>query len=135
MAKNIKKIIPPAPHIAGQGSREQISFSFENLQEYSYTDARNDSSFFISFLERLQKLCCLGWTEIAKSQRHAFGFETIKVSALNKRARNRMNQYPDITKLYCFRATGDNHVFLGYRTEGIFNVLFIEYAFNDVYQH
>ena len=46
-----------------------------------------------------------------------------------------MNRYPDVTKLYVFRATGDNHAFLGYRNGNVFNVLFIEYAFGDVYKH
>lgn len=37
--------------------------------------------------------------------------------------------------LLVFRATGDNHVFLGYREENVFQVIFIEYQFGDVYQH
>ena len=34
-----------------------------------------------------------------------------------------------------YRATGDNHVFLGYRDNNVFQVIFIEYQFGDVYVH
>lgn len=36
---------------------------------------------------------------------------------------------------FFLRATGDNHSFLGYRTEDVFQILFIEYQFGDIYQH
>ena len=32
-------------------------------------------------------------------------------------------------------ATGDNHVFLGYRQQNTFEVIFIEYNFGDIYTH
>lgn len=34
-----------------------------------------------------------------------------------------------------FRATGDNHVFLGYHQKDTFEVIFIEYSFGDIYTH
>ena len=37
--------------------------------------------------------------------------------------------------LLVFRATGANHVFLGYREGNVFQVIFIEYQFGDVYSH
>ncbi len=33
------------------------------------------------------------------------------------------------------RATGDNHAFLGHRIGNVFNVIFIEHEFGDVYNH
>lgn len=30
---------------------------------------------------------------------------------------------------------GDNHVFLGYRQQNTFEVIFIEYNFGDIYSH
>ena len=133
--RKISASSPKSTPIAQIGKREEISFSFEYLHDFGFVDAKLDGSFFISFLSRLKKLGSLGWAEIAKSHRHSFGFETIKVSALQHAAQEKMNRYPDVTKLYVFRATGDNHAFLGYRNGNVFNVLFIEYAFDDVYQH
>lgn len=40
-----------------------------------------------------------------------------------------------MASLLVFRATGDNHVFLGYREGNVFQVIFIEYQFGDVYSH
>lgn len=40
-----------------------------------------------------------------------------------------------MVSLLVFRATGDNHVFLGYREENVFQVIFVEYQFGDVYRH
>lgn len=110
--RKISASSPKSTPIAHIGKREEISFSFEYLQDFSFVDAKLDGVFSISFLSRLKKLGSLGWAEIAK-----------------------MNRYPDVTKLHVFRATGDNHAFLGYRNGNVFNVLFIEYAFGDVYKH
>lgn len=38
-------------------------------------------------------------------------------------------------KLLVLRATGNNHAFLGYRDGNVFQVLFIEYHFGDIYNH
>ena len=40
-----------------------------------------------------------------------------------------------LTKLLVLRATGNNHAFLGYRDGSVFQVLFIEYKFGDIYNH
>lgn len=135
VGQGIKKQKPNLKTISIKGKSDRITFSFDHLEDFSYTDAQRDGTFFITMLQRFSKLCTLGWTEIAKAQRHSFGFETMLVSSLSASAKSRMKRYPDIVKLFVFRATGDNHVFLGYREENVFNIIFIEHSFGDVYQH
>lgn len=46
------------------------------------------------------------------------------------------NQVPaNVEKLLVLRATGDNHAFLGIREDNIFQIIFIEYQFGDIYNH
>lgn len=113
--------------------QEKLVFGFAELRPYSYVDSQHDSSFFISFLERLKKLSSLDWDTVNISARHSFGFEKMMVKDLTEAARQHT---PDgMTSLMVFRATGDNHVFLGYRDNNVFQVIFIEYQFGDVYVH
>ena len=72
----------------------------------------NDSSFFISFLERLKKLSSLDWNTVNTSARHSFGFEKMPVDSLT--------------------AAAKQHVPVGMTS---LMVLFIEYNFGDVYFH
>lgn len=73
------------------------------------------------------------WDEIRTTQRHGFGSETIGVNNLT---RNALRHVPfGLRKLIVLRATGNNHVFLGYRDGDMFQVLFIEYRFGDIYKH
>lgn len=114
-------------------NNENLVFGFSEVKPFSYTCCRNDSMFFISFLERLKKLCSLTWKTVAAPQRHSFGFEKIETKRLSTAARNHIPQGMD--SLLVFRATGDNHVFLGYRDGNTFQIVFIEYNFGDVYAH
>ncbi len=124
----LKKVEPPKEQIIGQ--RQYISFSFEFLHDVSYTDC-DRPEFFIGFLKRLKGLCKLDWNEINKSQRHSFGYEKIPIASIKKS----INTTKEIKHLFAFRATGDNHVFLGFREENIFKVMFIESKFGDIYNH
>ena len=108
-------------------------FGFSQLQPISYTEAENDSHFFLGFLDRLRKLSSLDWNTIWTTHRHSFGTEMIPSSRLKKAASNSMPL--DLEKLIVLRATGDNHAFLGYREGNVFQILFIEYRFGDIYQH
>jgi hypothetical protein len=108
-------------------------FCFKYLQDVSIRNC-TDHRFFHEFLFRMKKLCQLGWSEINRSQRHAFGTEQIPVSSL------RPESLPpiitkDIKKLTVFRANGNNLPFLGVRAGNIFHVIFIETRFGDVYNH
>jgi len=52
----------PKPSAAVIGKpQEKIVFGFSELRPFSYVDNHNDTSFFISFLDRLKKLCSLDW--------------------------------------------------------------------------
>lgn len=126
----IKK--PEAPKIKANGDWH-MSFNFSELADYSYTGARNNNKFFIEFLQRLKKLSELTWEVICQSPRHSFGFETIDRECLKKAAQNKVS--PEVKKLFVFRATGNNHVFLGNLNGHIFNIILIEYNFGDVYKH
>ncbi len=87
--------------------------------------------FFINYLDRLSKLSTLSWKEIATQPRHGLGYEFMPISAIKPN----VPVTPDSNKLMVFRATGDNHVFIGYRVGSVFNVLFIEAQFGDIYDH
>lgn len=106
-------------------------FSFRYLQATSFTDCRRHI-FFIDFINRLTKLSQLGWEEIGTSRRHSFGFEKIPRDIIKPGIPS--NITPDV-QLLAFRATGDNHPFIGFREGKIFHILFIESAFGDIYNH
>ena len=112
---------------------EKIAFSFAELRSFSYIDNKHDSKFFMSFLDRLKKLSSVDWNTINTSARHSFGLEKIDTKCLTSAARNHVPEGMD--SLLVFRATGNNHAFLGYRDGNTFQIVFIEYNFCDVYEH
>lgn len=126
-----KKSRPIAIEI-GQ-SHEKIVFGFSELRAYSYIDSHNDSNFYISFLDRLRKLSSIDWETANMSHRHSFGMEKMDIANITKAAKTHVPI--GMESLLVFRATGDNHVFLGYREGNVFQVIFIEYQFGDVYNH
>ena len=71
------------------------------------------------------------WNEINKSQRHSFGYEKISIKSIKKD----ISIAKGIDYLFSFRATGSNHVFLGFREGNVFKVVFIESKFGDIYNH
>lgn len=106
-------------------------FSFRHLQEVSFTDCKS-YSFFVNFLIRLRKLSQLGWKMIDQSSRHGFGLEKIPQGILRHRLPQEIT--PEVP-IFAFRATGDNHPFVGFREGKIFHIIFIESQFGEVYQH
>jgi len=133
MGKNFsfKKARPSVAEIGK--ANERIVFGFSELRPYSYVSSNNDSDFFISFLKRLQKLSSIDWNTANSSARHSFGFEKMNVNTMTHAAKDFVPK--GMTSLLVFRATGDNHVFLGYRERNVFQVIFVEYQFGDVYSH
>lgn len=124
----------PKPLAAAIGRvQEKIVFGFSELRPFSYVNNEHDSAFFIFFLERLKKLCSLEWNTVNTSARHSFGLEKMQVESLTTAAKQHVPV--GMTSLLVFRASGDNHVFLGYRDKNIFQIIFIEYNFGDVYFH
>ncbi len=109
-----------------------ISFNFRYLSDRSYPDCK-DISFFIKYLERLSKLSSISWKQAQQSDRHGFGFETLGVESIKVALPAVVTE--DVKKLLVFRATGDNHAFLGLREDDVFNVIFIESQFGDIYNH
>ena len=103
------------------------------MRPYSYVDSHNDSGFFISFLDRLKKLSSIDWNTANVSARHSYGLEKMNVCDMTRAAQSHVPE--GMVSLLVFRATGDNHVFLGYREENVFQVIFVEYQFGDVYCH
>lgn len=128
MLKHIVK--PEKPEEPKVGQKQYISFGFDLLHDTSFTECK-DSKFFIGMLQRLRKLCSLGWNEINKSERHSFGYEKIPADSIKKD----IHITRDVDHLLAFRATGDNHVFLGFRDGNVFKIVFIESQFGDIYKH
>lgn len=122
-----------SPTIQPVSEADNILFDFQHLQPCSYTAAERDGAFFISFLDHLRKFGQLRWSTLYTTQRHGFGTETMEVSSLCAYAQERVPA--DIKKLLVLRATGNNHVFLGYRMGNVFHILFLEYRFGDIYSH
>ncbi|SHM37328.1 hypothetical protein [Fibrobacter sp. UWB7] len=133
MAKKLKKLTPTLGAISNP-QNEEIVFSFKNLKSYSYNTATNDGAFFIRYLERLSKISSQTWAAAYTTDRHGIaGIESMKVASLTEAARNLVPS--GIESLIVMRTSGDNHVFLGHRIGNIFNVIFIEHEFGEVYNH
>lgn len=82
----------------------------------------------------MQKLGDLGWDEINKSHRHGFGTEKMPVAQLKPTHRPGILT-PDVEYLTVLRATGSNLPFLGIKLDNVFQVIFIETSFGDIYDH
>lgn len=126
----IKKRIPVA---VIPEARNQLSFGFKDLRDVSYVKAKNDSDYFVDFIQHLRKFCSLNWNDVRTTQRHGLGTESIDVVSLKEGAKDLVPS--GLNKLLVLRATGNNHAFLGYRDGSVFQVLFIEYKFGDIYNH
>lgn len=122
-----------SPSVLIKEVRQNISFGFGDLRDVSFTDAKNDSAFFIDYIQHLRQFSNLTWNDVRTTQRHGYGTETIAVSCLKQGVRQLVPT--GLAKLLVLRATGNNHAFLGYRDGNIFQVLFIEYQFGDIYKH
>lgn len=132
MAK-LKKLTP-TPSAISNTQNDEIVFSFKGLKRYSYDTASNDGVFFIRYLERLSKISTQTWAAAYSTGKHGIaGIEPMKVDSLTKAAQNLVPS--GIECLIVMRATGDNHAFLGHRIGNVFNVIFIEHEFGDVYNH
>lgn len=131
MVKKIKVASPE--NVPLKQEPPHIIFDFSMLSKLSYIDAKNDSKFFISFLNRLSELSKTTWNTVNTSARHSYGWEIIERQSFSKAAQERLPAGVD--KLMVFRVSGDNHVFLGIRDTNVFKVIFIEYSFGDIYSH
>lgn len=104
------------------------------MQKVSYVDATKDANFFIQFMNRLQKISTMTWTQAYTASKHAIGgLEPMPVKQLNVSAQNLVPAGVDT--LQVMRATGENKVFLGLRDGDVFSVMFIEHNFGDIYSH
>ena len=113
----IKKQHPERPPVGPS----RVVFGFSELRP------------LISYIERLKRLCLLDWSDLRCAQRHSFGTEKISLVSLSPAAQN--NCPAGVDGLLALRAAGDNHAFLGYRDGNVFQVVFIEYQFGDIYRH
>ena len=126
----IKKRVPSVVILE---PRNYLSFGFKDLRDVSYVKAKNDSGYFVDFIQHLRRFCSLNWNDVRTTQRHGFGTESIDVASLKDGAKELVPS--GLTKLLVLRATGNNHALLGYRDGSVFQVLFIEYKFGDIYKH
>lgn len=128
---NIKSQAPMAPSVVRTSAK--LVFGFAELRPISYIKGEKDGKFFIQYLERLKKLSSLDWNTVYVSGRHSFGMEKMSVKGLSSSSKSLVPAGMD--SLIVLRATGDNHAFLGYRDGNVFQVIFIEYQFGDIYCH
>ena len=129
----LKKLVPN-PRSLGNPQDKEIVFSFKDLKLLSVKNAVKDGDFFIRFLERLSKISTRTWSSAYTTNKHGIaGIEIIDAQSLNASARALVPV--GIDRLIVMRAVGDNRPFLGYRDGNVFNVVFIEYNFGDVYNH
>ena len=87
----------------------------------------------MGFLERLSTLGQLGWKQIRQEKRHGYGLEKIPRKIIKPDLPVSFTQ--DVKELHVFRASGDNRVFIGLQVGHVFQVVFIEPSFGDVYDH
>lgn len=128
------KRLAPTPRPISNPQDKEIVFSFKNLKLFSIKSAVKDGDFFIKFLERLSKISTQTWASAYTTNKHGIaGSEIIDTQSLKASARALVPT--GIDRLIVMRAVGDNRPFLGYRTDNVFNVVFIEYNFGDVYNH
>lgn len=126
----IKKIKQQQPQQNEVKKTLKISFGFSYLHNVSYPDCR-DIDFFVNYLQRLKQLSSVEWNVLNAAHRHSFGWEKIPVQSIKKD----IKLTDDVSFLISLRATGDNHVFLGFREDNVFQVVFIESRFGDIYDH
>lgn len=93
----------------------------------------DDAKFRVGFLGRLSMLGQLGWKQIRQDKRHGYGLEKIPREKIKPDLPVSFTQ--DVKELHVFRASGDNRVFIGLQVEHVFQVVFIEPSFGDVYDH
>ena len=129
--KHLKELdIADQEHVSIQN--HYPAFSFRYLQEASINEC-SKVKFFYTFLMRLRTLSCTEWKEIDKSSRHSFGYEKIPISLIHVALPSVIT--PEVKTLTVFRATGDNHAFIGFRDLDVFSIIFIESQFGDIYNH
>lgn len=129
--KHIVKPIEIDDSITGKSKIGYPVFCFKHLQDVSIKGC--DHQVFFSLIERIRKLEELGWQEINKSPRHAYGHEGISVNQIKPKLPPFVSE--DVEKLYAFRYQGNNLPFLALRNGDILHVIFIETKFGDIYDH
>lgn len=108
-------------------------FSFRYFNDVSVRECL-DPRFFIGFLNRLKKLSLLGWEEIRKSNRHAYGMEPIPRNQILYNGLLPSFVTREV-ELHLFRAVGDNRVMVGLQEGRLFHVFFVEAKFGDVFSY
>lgn len=106
----------------------KVVFGFQYLQSVSWPESR-DCVFFKDFLIRLSMFCRMTWQELYQTSRHGLGLEKLPVSVV------RHNCSMDNDYFLVLRAAGNNLPFLGFRRGDVFEIVFIETRFGDIYNH
>jgi len=129
----IKRTQIVAPNVSSNPVGEDTPlFCFKYLRA-DLLKGCNDAKFLVSFLSRLSKLGNLGWAQIRVAYRHGYGMEKIPRKEIKPDLPPAFT--PDVDELHVFRASGDNRVFVGLQVGHVFQVVFIEPTFGDVYDH
>lgn len=124
----------PKITVSTADERDTPLFCFKHFEARNFKKDRK--GVFFEFVKRLQKISELGWNKISTEKRHGFGYELIERKEMNDGIKNRISKIatPD-TKVYVFRAEGDNLPFIGYRVDNIFHIIAVAASFKDFYNH
>lgn len=82
------------------------------------------------FAVRLERLCEHTWKALQQMGKHGLGSEKV-TWPLKPKVPENLTQ----TSLWAFRYTGDNRPMVGYRSNDVFHVVWIEDRFGDLYDH
>ena len=108
-----------------------VTFGFRYLTEASWKDEKN-VVFFKDFIRHLTLFSNLTWQGLYQSPRHGLGTEKIPLKSIKIQIQDIPNE---LETLLALRATGDNHSFLGFRRNDVFEIVCIETQFGDIYNH
>lgn len=138
----MKRIIQPKISGAGKISPPQISsekssvfskpfFSFQYLtcKDYDLDACSREEK--VALVSRLVKLSMMTWDEIHASDRHAYGVEKIPRKQLKRTVPSSVTEETSFT---VFRFTSNKQPMVGFRTENVFHILFLDPKFS-LYEH
>ena len=106
-------------------------FSFEYVQRSHCISLMEDRADRGLLLDALHTLGSMTWSQINSAPRHGLGYEKMP---MDKMKAKRPSCVTDDVNLLVFRWKG-KLPFVGFRDGRIFNILWIERSFGDLYDH
>lgn len=109
----------------------KVTFGFSYLSDVSWSLCRKPE-FFQDWMKHLRLFSGMTWQMLYQAPRHGLGTEKLPLSAIKPS----VPMMPMVLENFLvLRATGDNHPMIGFRRGDVFEVVFLESEFGDVYKH